>query len=383
MTRDAPISAAGRQRIALWLGKDEICASGYTLLRNVPEIMAGVQAISDMIACTELCVMQRGADGAVRVDTPLAQLLDSAPYRQMTRYLWMSAIVQTLLLHGGGNAILMPHTQGGRLTDIEPISASRVTYLPQGYSEYSVLIDGIPHDPSELVHIAYNPDQTYLWRGRGVNVTLRQVADTLTQAAATQNAFLKSEYKPSLIVRVDALTETLRTPEGRQKLIEEYIKPQDVGAPWIIPSDLMDVKEVRPLTLADLAISDSVKLSRRSVASLLGCPAYLLGEGNYNAAEWNTFISTKIRAIMTAIEQGLSKAVIEDSSQYITFDWWSLMQYDHDQVSRALLSGARQGFVNGDEWRKYMHLPPAGLTEYTALENYIPVDMAGNQEKLK
>jgi hypothetical protein len=58
------------------------------------------------------------------------------------------------------------------------------------------------------------------------------------------------------------------------------------------------------------------------------------------------------------------------------------MDYDLRTVSDVLLSGSDRGFVCGDEWRDRMHMPPAGLTEYKVLENYIPYDMSGQQVKL-
>ena len=58
------------------------------------------------------------------------------------------------------------------------------------------------------------------------------------------------------------------------------------------------------------------------------------------------------------------------------------MDYDLKSVSDILLAGSDRGYVNGDEWRDRMHLSPAGLKEYKVLENYIPVDMIGDQKKL-
>ena len=52
------------------------------------------------------------------------------------------------------------------------------------------------------------------------------------------------------------------------------------------------------------------------------------------------------------------------------------------EISDILLAGADRGYVNGDEWRDRMHMTPAGLKEFKVLENYIPIDMIGNQKKL-
>ena len=54
----------------------------------------------------------------------------------------MEAIVMTLLLYGQGNAVVVPHTFEGYLQSLEPISAHRVSFMPDGYRDYKVLIDG-------------------------------------------------------------------------------------------------------------------------------------------------------------------------------------------------------------------------------------------------
>jgi HK97 family phage portal protein len=376
-TRAEPLSKAGT--VALWLS-GKINARGYTRMCDVPEVVTAITAIADIIAGTPLNIVD--VQGKTDSKSELSRLINTSPSAHMTRHTWMSGLISTLLLHGDGNAVIVPHTSGGRLVGLEPIAAARVGYLPIGYADYTITIDGMPRDPDELCHIVYNPDSIYLWKGRGVTVSLRQLARNLSQAADTTEAFLKSEWKPSLIVKVDAISEEFATPEGRQRLTEEYIRPAEPGAPWILPAEQIDVKEIRPLSLSDLAISDSVKLGRKGVASLLGVPSFLLGEGTYSPGEWNNFIQTKVRAVMSTIEQSLTRALLDDGRK-IEFDWWTLTQHDYEQISRILLNGASQGFVNGDEWRGHMHLPPAGLTEYRVLENYIPADKAGDQKKLK
>jgi HK97 family phage portal protein len=193
---------------------------------------------------------------------------------------------------------------------------------------------------------------------------------------------MASEWKPSIIVKVDALTEEFSSPEGREKLLQSYVKPQRTGEPWLIPAEQFQVEQVRPLSLADLAIKDTVELDKKTVASVLGVPSFLLGVGDYNQAEWNNFVQTKIRAIALNIQQEMTRVLILSPKWYLLLNFWSLMDYDLKSTSDILLAGADRGYVNGDEWRDRMHMPPAGLKEYVRLENYIPTDMSGKQKKL-
>lgn len=370
--------------IALWMKDCEICCPGYTKLSDNPEIQTACLRIAELIGSMTIYLMANTEKGDERITNELSRRIDIAPNGNMTRSHWMIANVMNMLLYGRGNGICVPHTYEGILQSLEPISASRVQFqpVPGSYRDYRVLIDGIQKDPANLMHFVYNPDPVYLWKGQGVTVTLKDIANNLKQAQATENAFMSSEWKPSIIVKVDALTDEFSSPEGRQKLLESYVKPSQTGEPWLIPAEQFQVEQVRPLTLADLAIKDTVELDKKTVAAVIGVPAFLLGVGEYKREEWNTFVQTKVRAIAQNIQQEMTRCLIISPKWYLKLNYWSLMDFDLKAVSDILLAGADRGFVNGDEWRDRMNLAPAGLKEYNVLENYIPIDKTGDQKKL-
>ena len=366
------------------LNDADLCCAGYRKLSDCPEIQTACLRIAELIGSMTIHLMSNTDSGDVRIVNELSRKIDIEPCDHLTRSEWMTAIVMTLLLYGRGNAIVVPHTWQGTLQSLEPISASRVAFEPRGSSfrEYDVLIDGIRRDPADLLHFTYNPDPAYLWKGQGVQVTLRDIADNLAQGQKTVNAFMRSEWKPSIIVKVDALTEEFSSPEGRKKLLDTYIHPQNPGEPWMIPAEAFDVEQVRPLSLADLAIKDTLELDKRTVAAVIGVPAFLLGVGSFSRDEWNNFVQSKIRPLAQSIQQELTRGLIVSPRWYLRFNTWSLMDYDLKSVSDILLAGSDRGYVNGDEWRDRMGMTPAGLTEYKVLENYIPADMSGLQKKL-
>ena len=369
--------------VALWLGEDIKCA-GYTRLCDNPEIMTACLRIAELIGSMTIHLMSNTDNGDVRIINELSRKIDIEPCTNMTRMEWMTAVVLNLLLYGNGNSIVVPHTSGGVLTDLEPISAQRVQLMakPGSYKDYTVNIDGRPHNPEDLMHFTYNPDPTYLWKGRGITVVLKDVANNIKQAQKTENAFMSSEWKPSIIVKVDGLTDEFASPEGRAKLLRDYVQPSTPGAPWMIPSEAFDVIQVKPLTLQDLAIRDTVELDKKTVATVIGVPAFLLGVGTFNRDEWNNFVQTKVRTIAMGLQQEMTRALIISPKWYLQLNFWSLMDYDLGSISQILLAGADRGYVCGDEWRDRMHMPPAGLKEYKVLENYIPYEDSGKQKKL-
>lgn len=377
-------TATPKSYTAIWLSDSDICVSGYTPLDRNPEIMAACRKIATILSSATIHLMNNTENGDVRIINELSRAIDIDPMPTMTRATWMEAIVMNLLLYGKGNSIVVPHTWKGLLQSLEPISASRVSFLPAGgsFRDYKVLIDARERDPQSVLHFVYNPDPTYLWKGRGLTVSLQDLADNLKQAAKTEKAFMSSEYKPSIIVKVDALTDEFSSPEGRQKLLDSYVRPAKTGDPWLIPAEQFEVEQVKPLTLADLAIADTVQLNKKTVAALFGVPAFVLGVGEYHRDEWNMFIQSTIMPLAKSLAMEMTRKLILNPSWYLTFNVWSLMDYDLAAVSNLLLAGADRGFVNGDEWRDRMHMAPAGLKEYKILENYIPYDMSGDQSKL-
>ena len=387
MARDKPTPAqvqAAAQQLIGFLQGDDLCVPGYTRLSDNPEIQTACLRIAELVGSMTIYLMQNTEAGDKRVVNELSRVLDIEPNRNMNRTDWLIAVVMNLLLYGKGNSIVVPHTYNGLLQSMEPITADRVSFMPLGnsYRDYRVCIDGVPRDPADLMHFVYNPDPLYLWKGQGVTVTLRDIANNLKQAQKTTNAFMGSEWKPSIIVKVDALSEEFASPAGRQKLLDSYVKPATPGEPWLIPAEQFDVEQVRPLTLADLAIKDTIELDKRTVAAVVGVPPFLLGVGEFKRDEFNSFVQTRIRAIAQIIQQEMTRCLILSPDYYIHLNYWSLMDYDLASLSSVLLAGADRGFVNGDEWRDRMHLQPAGLKEYKVLENYIPYDMSGDQSKL-
>lgn len=373
-----------QSQVAFWLADDGMCVSGYTKLSDNPEIQTACLRIAELIGSMTIYLMENTPDGDRRIINELSRMIDITPNGNMTRSNWMTANVMNMLLYGAGNGVCVPHTYEGQIRSLEPISASRVSFAPIGnsYRDYRIMIDGVARDPDNIMHFVYNPDPMYLWKGQGVTVTLKDIAQNLKQAQKTENAFMASEWKPSIIVKVDALTDEFASPEGREKLLESYVKPSRTGEPWLIPAEQFQVEQVKPLTLADLAIKDTIELDKKTVASVVGVPAFLLGVGEFNRDEWNNFVQTKIKAIATNIQQEMTRCLILSSKWYLFLNYWSLMDYDPQQMSAVLLAGADRGFVNGDEWRDRMHMAPAGLKEYKVLENYIPYGDSGNQKKL-
>ena len=374
---------SGKVGIVIQREDGDLCVPGYTSLDQNPEIRAACQTIASLVAMMTIHLMNHTEQGDIRITNELSRKIDIEPERYMTRKTWMEAIVMNLLLYGKGNSIVIPHTKRGYLDRLEPISAGRVSFVTNGYSDYRVTIDGKTYKPDDLLHFTYNTDKTYLWKGQGVTVTLSEIAHNLKQAEATKKGFLESKWKPSVIIKVDSGDELFNSKDKRNKVLKDYIAQEDAGMPWIVPADMFEIETIKPLTLADLAISDSVEVDKRTIAAVIGVPPFVVGVGDYDREAWNSFIQTKVASIAQGIAQEMTRKLILNPEWYLRFNTLSLFDWDIEKISAVYLAGSDRGYVDGNEWRDRLGMSPReGLDELRVLENYIPVDMSGQQKKL-
>jgi len=362
---------------------NSICTSGYTRLDRNPEVLAACKKIADLISTMTIHLMSNTDNGDQRIVNELSKKIDITPNQYMTRKHWMNVIVMNLLLYGQGNSIVVPKTENGYLGDLTPIPPSKIRFKSVG-DGYKVTINGTDFDPGNLLHFTMNPDEDYPWKGRGFNVTLREVTDNLAQAAATEKGFLSDNWKPSVIIKVDGNVNELAGKEGRNKILEEYIETSEAGQPWLIPAEMMDVTTVKPLTLGDLAIKDTVEINKKSVATILGVPPFIVGAGTYNDQEWNNFINSTILPIATGIQQEMTRKLLLNPKWYFKFNISSLYSYDIKTLSDVYSNLYVRGIVDGNEVRDKLSMSPReGLSELVILENYIPLEKVGDQLKLK
>lgn len=381
--RDKPMQS---RSVGLMLDNwDKISCWGYTRLADNPEVQTAVNRIAEMISTMPIHLMENSPDGNVRVVNQLSRRLDIEPNPYMTRKTLMYNAVRTMLLDGNGNAVLYPKTRNGLLESLEPISPYRVGFRhTTGTYGYEILIDGIPHDPENLVHFVENPDPDQPWMGMGFRASLKNVVKNLQQAAETKNAFMASKWKPSVIIRVDGNSEELTSEAGRDRLLEKYVETSEAGKPWMLPSEYFEVTQVKPLSLNDLALADGVKLDKQAVAAILSVPPFVVGAGGYNQQEWNHFIATRILPIVRGMEQELTRKLILKPEWFIRMNPWALYAYDLKTLADIGQNLYVRGIMDGNEVRGWVNLEPReGLDNLVILENYIPRDMVGNQKKLE
>lgn len=356
---------------------------GYTSLAQNPEICTAVDTIARLIASMTIHLMENTDDGDVRVKNELSRKVDINPNNNMTRSNFIHWIVKTLMLEGSGNAVVWPEYKRGILRDLKPVPPAFTAFVPESLWDYRVVIAGTEYAPDRILHFVLNPGNYYPWKGDGYHVALADVANNLKQASATEKGFMSSKWKPSIIVKVDSLTDEFSNKEGRAKLLADYIESNEAGEPWLIPADQFSVEQVRPLTLSDLALADFVQLDKRTVAAILGVPPFVLGIGDFQRDAWNNFINSTIMPIAKSIEQEMTKKLLYNPAWFFRFNPWSLYNYSITEMVSAGAEMVDRMALRRNEWRSWVNMPPdPDMNDLLALENYVPADKLGDQNKL-
>lgn len=375
------------KRSLIWMtdreGFDSLKSEGYVSLAQSPEVVTAVNTIARLIGAMTIHLMRNTERGDVREINELSRVVDIAPNKYMTRSNFITWIVNTLYLEGSGNAVVLPRTRQGYLNSLDPVPAALVSYIADGVFDYSIYISGMRYDPEDLLHFVLNPNAYYPWMGDGYRLSLMDVANNLKQAMVTEKGFMSSKWKPSLIVKVDSLVDEFASKEGRQKLLESYVKSGEAGEPWLIPAEQFDVQTVKPLTLSDLALAEFVKLDKQTVAAILGIPPFVLGVGEFKRDAWNSFINTTIMPLAQNIQQEFTRKLLYSPQLYFRFNSRSLYNYDLKDLAAVADDQYVRGIMTGNEVRDWLSLEPMeGLDELVILENYIPIDKIADQKKL-
>lgn len=362
---------------------DTLAVPGYTRLIDSPDVLAAIGGLADIISNATIQLMRNTDDGDIRVRNQLARFMDISPWRHGTRKDLISWIVWTMLTTSTGSAFLLPHTERGLLSELEPMPGAYALSDDNGLTYY-VMWQGRRYASDSVLHFKRWPDPAQPWQGIGMRISLRDVTSNLRQAAATKKGFMSDKWKPSVIVKVDALADEFADEAGRKRLVDQYMSGSSAGEPWVIPAELMEVQQVKPLSLTDLAIKDSVELDKREVASLVGVTPYMVGVGSYSDAEHNHMIRTTAVTISNIICQELTRKLLISEEMYFQMSTRRLYSYTLQELASVADDQYIRGLMDGNEARDWLGLSPRkGLNELVILENYIPRGMIGNQKKLE
>ena len=372
--------------VVLWLNGadagDILCPVGYTPLSKNEEVRRCVHKIADLVSNMTIMLMENGENGDRRIKNELSKKIDIYPCSYMIRKNFIYKIATDMCLTG--NSVVLPKVQDALIADLNILQSDRTHFNKSGDS-YRISNAGKIYTPDEVLHFVLNPDDDRPYMGQGYTNMVRETVKNLLQENATKSGFLRSKWKPSLVISVNTDIEELQDKELRKKILGSYTDTTEEGEPWLIPAGEIDVKTIQPLTLKDLAIQEGITLDIKSIAAAFGVPAFMVGVGTFDKDEYNNFVATTIMSMATIIQQELTKKLLYSPSMYFKFNPKSLMQYSLPEQMGFVKEMVAGGMLNRNEGRTEFDYAPVdkeGMNDYIVLENFVPVEKVGDQKKL-
>lgn len=361
---------------------NEFCLP-YKRLSQMPEVVAAVNKIAEQIASMTIHLMENGVQGDRRINNELSRLIDINPSPMMSRRTFMINIVRGMLLEGNGNAAVLPITQNGLISELKILEPSKTSFVDTTDGYYGIKYNQTLYRHDEVLHFVDNPNPNKPYMGQGMQVLLKDIINNIQGADRIKSAFFNGGYVPPIVVKIDAMNDMFKEEKRREKLYNEYLSNTKAGRPWIIPADLIEVEQIKPIALKDLAVHEGVEIDKRTIASLFGVPPYYLGVGTFDIEEHRAFVNSRILPLAKEIEQVMTKRLILNPLWYLKFNTLSLYSYDIETLSKVGKEFHGAGIMTGNEVRNWVGLSPKDdLSELIALENYIPVKDLGKQGKL-
>lgn len=372
------------QAIKIELGN--VDSVGYVKLSDHPDIVTAVDKIADLVSNMTIHLVENSDDGDKRVRNQLSRKIDIEPCKNMTRKTWLYKIVRDLLLDGDGNSVvhISMNVQTGLIENLTPLPMPLVSFNPgKTLMDYTIECSDMTYHPEEVIHFVLNPHPIYPYKGIGYRASLREIVRNLSQASKTKNNFMSGKYMPSLIISADALTGEMGTKEGREAIINKYVSETEGGKPWVIPAELLKIEQVKPLSLKDIAIIEGMEIDKKTVAGLLGVPAFFLGVGEFKKDEYNNFINSRIMSIGQRIAQTLTRDLLYNENWYFRLNPRSLYSYNLNEMVTAGTRMVDRNAMRRNELRDWIGLDPdPEMDELIILENYLPASLLGKQKKL-
>lgn len=367
----------------IWLDQLNTIVSDYTSITDTPEVQMALERISELVGSMTIHLKRNTDKGDERIVDGLSRKIDIEPCTTMTRSIWMQAIVRNMLVYG--NCIVLPtYTQEGYVDELNILDMRTISYVEKNGRYQIKTADGVRFDHDEVLHFRLNPRINKPWIGRGYQVYLRDIAKQLNVSRKTITEYMENRIMPSVVIKVDALTEEMTEQEGKESIYERYVKRTSAGQPFIIPADLIDIMTIDPVSLKDVAVDSTIDIGKETVASIFGVPSFLLGVGDFDEKEFNHFVRTRIMPIGKIISEELTKKLLYSPDMYFKFNPRSLYAYDTLELASVGADMFTKGVMTGNEVRDWIDLGHKdGLDELMLLENYIKLEDIGNQGKLK
>jgi phage portal protein BeeE len=310
------------------------CSDGnyIPLIRN-DTVYSCINYVATIVASISIKQYEYNETGGKKsIYDGLTRILNDLPNDTQTRYTFMHDLVSRILIDGEAYAIMVPQkitVQGekkigiGQIILVDGVNSLNGKYFANGQSI----------DPKDLM----------IFTNSSISVTLsallKEVIKNLSLGDETKSVFYSGAYMPNLLFKVNSDSDLWDTEKsevdesGRpivtetrvEKIINRFFKPKK-GNPIVIPDGKFEMEQIKPLSMKDIALNESIQLDKKRVASIIGVPGYVVGEGVFTEVEFTHFVSTKIAPLCIMIEKELTRKILFSNTRAFSFNVNSLLR---------------------------------------------------------
>ena len=329
-------------------------------------VWACVKLISETVSTLPLALYQRAANGgrAVASAHPLYSILHTSPSARMSAVNYWQAVSASLLLWGNAYSEIM--RAGNRIISLEFLQPHlmRLAFSARGEIEFHYSDGGKTRQiaAADVFHIkSFSMDgvigMSAIQYGRGTIGRAQGVHESSEQTYAAST-------RAHGIVTVDR---TL-TPDMRQGLREHIDRVKTEGGVYILEKGV-GFTSMR-LNAVDSEMIASENLSIEQICRIFRVPPVMIGHGD-KASSWPTsteaqgalFVRYVLRAILTGIEQEITRALLtpaERQTHFAKFAIEGLLRGSSAERAAFYAVMAANGLMTRDEIRALEDLPARG-----------------------
>lgn len=324
-----------------------------------------VNCISDSISQLPLEPYKVDSKGYKRklINDPTYKILNATPNKRMTRYTFISLLVQSMLLNGNGYAYILRDNEG-KVRELIFLPSSYVTIIPpktltEPVSYQVIGINGIVKE-EEMIHLI-----NYSYDGVTGISTLTFARNTLglchdsekharnffTKGAALggfvenpniMSAKQKEDFSQTWVNQMgseNGATNKVGILDGGMKFNSVTISPAD--------SQLLESRQF-----------DIVSVCRYFGVSPIKC--FDLNHANYNSSEAAnlSFLTDTLSPVMQKIELEMERKLYPNEDIDVRFDTSALLRTDKSALSSYFREMIQNGIMSINECRKELDMLP-------------------------
>lgn len=360
--------------------------SGYAM--RLSAVYRAVQLISDSIAMLPVSIsIYRDGFKDIDYSNSLNYILNIKPNRLMSRYTLIKLLIQDVILHGNGYAIIHRDNKGNcieleycKATDVQ-INYNEVTKeLNYNVNYYKDKIEDC-----NMIHLVKHSVDGV----NGISV-LTNAVNTLQLSKDIDNQsanFFKSGCALNGILKVNS---TL-TEQQRQQIKSSWNTAYNGnGGGLAVIQGNMDYQQIS-VNAADAQLLESRNYQISDIARFFGLSPVLLGDlskSSYSTLEQTQlqFLSQTLQPYISMLEQEFTRKIFRPSQSgkfFVDWDEKALLRTDKTTMSSYYVTLLQNGLMTANEIRKELGYPEIEGGDTTVMQAQYLSQQAINNNQIK